>query len=235
MEAVEYLLGDLAALRRHGVVDGSQLLIALPGEVDFVLWVAGCETVADLGLLLLGEVFDAVPEQPADLVERVVFVPASTERVLLHPPSDLVNDLGAEPDNVEGVKDRDRVGQPVMNGVRISTKWVQRSLLHAVDEPVGLGFQPGFVDAPGAADDGIQQPGVQASSLVTGQIHHDGDGSIDPDPRWPPNVLIDSEGLHPLSRSGLLVRALASTSIASQAVCQSTPKCLASAETVVSS
>jgi hypothetical protein len=58
-----------------------------------------------------------VPEQPADLVERVVLVPASTERVLLHSPSDLVNDLGAEPDNVEGVKDGDRVGQPVMDGV----------------------------------------------------------------------------------------------------------------------
>jgi hypothetical protein len=64
-------------------------------------------------------------------------------------------DLGAEPDNVKGVKDGNRLGQPVMNGVRISPKWVQRSLLHAVDEPVGLGFQPGLVDAPGAADDGI--------------------------------------------------------------------------------
>jgi hypothetical protein len=46
------------------------------------LWVTGVETVADLGLLLLGEVFDAVPEQPSDFVERVVFVPASSERVL---------------------------------------------------------------------------------------------------------------------------------------------------------
>jgi hypothetical protein len=137
------------------VVDGSQLLITLPGDVHFVLWFAGVETVADLGLLLLGEVFCAVPEQPSDLVERVVFVPASTECVLLHPPLDLVNDLGVEPDHVKWVKDGDRLGQPVLNGVRISPKWVQRSLLHAVDEPVGLGFQPGFADAPGAADDGI--------------------------------------------------------------------------------
>jgi hypothetical protein len=104
---------------------------------------------------------------------------------------------------VEGVKDGDRVGQPVTNGVRISPKWVQRSLLHAVDEPVGLGFQPGFIDAPGAADDGIQQPGVQASSLVTGQIHDDGDGPIDPDPRWPPNVLVHSKGLHPAQPIGV--------------------------------
>jgi hypothetical protein len=39
------------------------------------LRVAGVETVADLGLAPLGEVFDAVPEQPSDLVERVVLIP----------------------------------------------------------------------------------------------------------------------------------------------------------------
>ena len=39
----------------------------------------------------------------------------------------------------------------------------------------------------------------------------------------------------PLSRAGFLIRRLASAPIASQAVCQSTPKCRASAETVVSS
>jgi hypothetical protein len=116
------ILGDLAAFRRYGVVDGSQLLVTLPGDVHFVLWVASCETVADLGLLLLGEVFDAVSEQPSDLVERVVLVPASAQRVLLHPPSDLVNDLGAEPDHVEGVKDRDRVRQPVVNGVGVAAE-----------------------------------------------------------------------------------------------------------------
>ena len=48
---------------------------------------------------------------------------------------------------------------------------------------VGLVLQPGLVDAAGAADDGVEQPGVQASGLVTGQIDHDGDGPIDPDPR----------------------------------------------------
>jgi hypothetical protein len=73
---------------------------------------------------------------------------------------------------------RDRVGQRVTNGVRISPKWVQRSLLHAVNEPVGLRFQPGLVDAPGAADDGVEQPRVQASILVTGQIDHDRHRSI---------------------------------------------------------
>ena len=42
---------------------------------------------------------------------------------------------------------------------------------------------------------------MQASGLVTGQIDHDGDGPVDPDPRRPPDVLVDSEGLHVLQPS----------------------------------
>jgi hypothetical protein len=62
------------------------------------LWVAGVEAAAELGLLVLGEVFDAVAEQPADLVERVVFVAPPAERVLLDAAANFVDDLGAEPD-----------------------------------------------------------------------------------------------------------------------------------------
>jgi hypothetical protein len=136
-----------------------------------------------------------VAEEPADLIERVVFVPASAQSVLLDAAADFVDDLGAEPDHVKGVKHGDHVGQPVMNGVRISPKRIKRRLLHAVDEPVRLGFQPGLVDAAGAAHDGVQQSCVQASGLVTGQIDHDSDRSVDPDPRRSPNVLIDSQRL----------------------------------------
>jgi hypothetical protein len=78
-------------------------------------------------------------------------VPASASSLLLDAAADFVDDLGSEPDYVKGVKDGDRVGQPVMNGVRISPKGVERSLLHAVDEPARLGFQPGLVDAAGGA------------------------------------------------------------------------------------
>jgi hypothetical protein len=64
VEAVEHLLGDLSSCGGGGVVDGAELLVALPGQVDLILWVAGVETAAELGLLALGEVFDAVAEQP---------------------------------------------------------------------------------------------------------------------------------------------------------------------------
>jgi hypothetical protein len=56
------------------------------------LWVAGVEAAAELGLLALGEVFDAVAEQPADLVERVVFVAPPAERALLDAAADFVDD-----------------------------------------------------------------------------------------------------------------------------------------------
>ena len=168
------------------MVDGAELLVALPGDVDLVARVAGVQAAGDLGLLLLGEVFHAVAEQPADLVQRVVLVAAAAQRVLLHAAADFVDDLGAEPDHVEGIEDRDRVRKLVMDGVRVAAERVESGLLDAVEEPVGLGLQPGLVDGAGAADDGVQQPGVKASGLVTGQIDHDRDGSIDADPRRPP-------------------------------------------------
>ena len=77
-----------------GVVDGAELLVALPGDVHLVARVARVQAMADLGLLLFGEVFHAVAEQPADFVERVVFVAAAAQGVLLHASADLVDDLG---------------------------------------------------------------------------------------------------------------------------------------------
>src|SRR5215218_9794857 len=76
-EAVEYFGGDLAAVGGGGVVDRAELLVALPGQVDLSVRVAGVQAGGDLGLLTLGEVFDAVAEQPRDLVERVFFMTTS--------------------------------------------------------------------------------------------------------------------------------------------------------------
>jgi hypothetical protein len=121
-----------------------------------------------------------------------------SECVLLDATPDLIDDLGAQPDHVEGIEHRDRVREAVADRVGIAAERIQRGLFDAVDEPLGLGFQPGLVDAPGAAHDGVQEPSMQASRLVTGQIDHDGDGPVDPDPRRPPDVLVDAQGLHAL-------------------------------------
>jgi hypothetical protein len=55
-------------------------------------------------VLTFAQVLQAVPQQAADLVERVVLVAAPAELLLLHAAADLVDDLGAELDDVEGVQ-----------------------------------------------------------------------------------------------------------------------------------
>jgi hypothetical protein len=59
------------------MVDEAQLLIALPGPIHIIAGVAGSKTCADLGLVARGEMFHAMAEQPADLIERVAFVAAA--------------------------------------------------------------------------------------------------------------------------------------------------------------
>jgi len=76
-------------------------------------------------VLAFGEVLQAVPEQPADLVERVVAVPPPPELFLLHATADLINDLGAELDDVEGVQDLHRVGQAVTQAVGVAPERVE--------------------------------------------------------------------------------------------------------------
>jgi hypothetical protein len=97
---------------------------------------------------------------------------------------------------MEGIEHGHRVREAVMNRVGIAAEWVQGGVIDALDEALGLILQPGLVDASGAAHDRIEQPSMQASSLVTGQINHDGDGPINPDPAGPPNMLIHPESLH---------------------------------------
>ena len=125
------------------------------------------------------------------------------EGVLLNSAADLVDDLGAEPDDVKGVEDRNRVGQLVTDRVGIAPERIQRSLFDAGGEPVGLGLQPALVRGSGASHDGVEKSGVEASVLVTGQIDHDRHGPIGAHPRGPPDVLIDSKGLHSGKAFGL--------------------------------
>ena len=86
-----------SAIRRPsaggGVVNGAELLVALPGQVHFAVGVAGLQAPGELGLLALGEALDTVAQQAADLVERVVLVPAVAEGVLLDAAADLIDDL----------------------------------------------------------------------------------------------------------------------------------------------
>ena len=102
----------------------------------------------------------AVTEQAADFVERVVFVAAVTQRILLNAAADLVDDLGPEPDNVEGIQDADGVGQFVADRVGISAERVQRGLLNLPGEPIRLALQPCLVGGARPAHHGVEQSRV---------------------------------------------------------------------------
>jgi hypothetical protein len=49
--------------------------------------------------------------------------------------ADLIEDLGAEPEHLEGVKDGDGVGQLVADGVGATAERVQRGLLNLPGDP----------------------------------------------------------------------------------------------------
>ncbi|MBO0879701.1 MAG: hypothetical protein J2P17_04890 [Mycobacterium sp.] len=99
-------------------------------------------------------------EQPADAVERAVFVPAPVQGLLLHPAADLVDDLGAEPDDVERVEHGDRVWELVADGVGVAAERVQGGVLDAGDELGQLAFQPVGVGGSGSAGNDVDQPCV---------------------------------------------------------------------------
>ena len=121
-KAGDHLLCGTATLAGAGVVDGAELLVALPGQVNFAVGVAGIQTPGELGLLAFGQVLHTVAEQATDLVERIVLVASVAEGVLLDAAADLVDHLGGQPDHMEGIQHRDRVGQLVADRVCIATE-----------------------------------------------------------------------------------------------------------------
>ncbi len=92
-----------AQLAREEVLDGRpQLLVAGPGQLGLAVRLPDAEAGAQPGVLALAQVLQPVPQQPADLVERVVAVAAPAELLLLDAAADFVEDLGAEVRSARG-------------------------------------------------------------------------------------------------------------------------------------
>ena len=92
-----------------------------------------------------------------------MLVPAPMQGVLLDAAADLVEGLRAEPDDVEGVEDRDRVGQLVADRVGVAPERIQRCVLDGDGDLEALLLEPVGVDGAGTTFDGLEQPGVQAA------------------------------------------------------------------------
>ena len=129
-----------AALGRAvGLVDRAQLLVGMPGDGDLQAGVAGDQARVQFRDLLVGQVLAAAAQQTPDLVERVVLVTAPAQGVLLDAAADLVDDLGAELDDVEGVQHRDGVGQLVAQRVGVAAERVEGGVLDAGGEGLRSG------------------------------------------------------------------------------------------------
>ncbi len=110
VEGVDDLLGDRAGPRRASVlVHRAELLVACQARVTSQPGSPASSPVLSLASWRVGQVLAAAAQQAADLVQRVVLVAAPAQGVLLDAAADLVDDLGAEPDDMERVEHRDRV------------------------------------------------------------------------------------------------------------------------------
>lgn len=180
------------------VVDRAQLLVALPRDRDVPVRVAGLQARVDLAGPSFGQVLGTVPQQRADLVERVVFAAAVPERGLLHALPALVECLHAEPDDVERVQHCDRVGQLVPDRVRVPAERVQCGMLHRRGEARRRGAKPGRVRGAGPAGHHVQQLRADPAGVVAGQVDHRGDRPVLPATGWLPDVLVHAERDHPV-------------------------------------
>ena len=68
--------------------------------------------------------------------------------LLLHPPADLVDGLGAELDHVERIEDGDGVLELVVDGVLVAVERIQRCDLDAVAEALTTFLEPVAVGLP---------------------------------------------------------------------------------------
>jgi hypothetical protein len=131
--------------------------------------------------------------------------------------------------------EHDGIGEAVMNRVSVAAERIQGGVVDAVNEALRLVLQPCFVDTSGAAHNGIQQPGMQASVLSRDR------STMIVTARSTPILLSRQmcsstpRFLTPLSRCGSLVRALASISMAFQRCASPHPNGGRVPETVVSS
>lgn len=88
-ERRDHLGHECPAVFRAGVVDVAQLLVALPGERDFVVRSPAVSFASRC--LFLGEVFGADLQGPADPVERISFPAAVSQGVLLDASAGLID------------------------------------------------------------------------------------------------------------------------------------------------
>jgi hypothetical protein len=119
------LLGDRApGVVGVLVVAGADLLGALPGDLNLEVFLPSGERGLEPGALPVGEVLFPSAQDVPDPVERVAPAAAVAGGVLLHPASEVIDDLRGELDHVERVEHRAGVLELVVDRVLVPMKRV---------------------------------------------------------------------------------------------------------------
>ena len=172
-------------------VGGDDALVDTPGRFDFdVLF--DREHSLQAGGLFLSEQVRAGVQGAARFVERVTGAAAMPDRVLLHSASALVQRVAGEADNVEGVHDRDGVGEFFGGGRLEACEPVHRD---DFDPLAPLGWarrEPLLEHRLRTTLDHVQQP--RGAGLVAGRGEVDDHGDVlVTEAGVPPDVLVDAD------------------------------------------
>lgn len=184
------------------MVDVAELLVALPGQGDFVAVIPGAELSIEPGGLFVGEVFGADLQGSTDSVERVALAAAVSQGVLLDPAADLVDHGRAELHDMERVQNGDGFGQLVTDRVRVAAERIQRGGLDPGSEPCAAFFEPVRIGLPRPARNQVKQPGVHHPRGVAGVVHDPGDHAGSGRAGVGPDMLIDPERIYPGQPAG---------------------------------
>ena len=104
---------------------------------------------------------------------------------------------------MEGVHDRDRVGQFLGRGGLEAGEPVHRDHLHGGTPCLVAASEPGLERLLGAALDHVEQPGRAGAVTDAGEVDDHGDVLVAP-AGVAPHVLIDPDDLHPLEPAGVV-------------------------------
>jgi hypothetical protein len=135
--------------------------------VDGVVAFIGGDRRREACVLFVGEPLGPAAQDVADPVERVAGAAAVAVDLLLHPATDLVDRPAGQGDHVEGVEHSGGVGEFVVDGVLVAMERIQRGDFHPLLERLAALVEPRLVHRPGPARHQVEQPGVDASVLVT--------------------------------------------------------------------
>ncbi len=172
-------------------VGGDDALVDAPGRFDLDVLLDREHRVQPCSLLL-GEEAHAGVEGAADPVERVPGVTAVPESVLLNPLPGPVQGVTGEPDDMERIHHRDRVGEFLGRGGLEPTEPIHRDHFDLLRPLLGPGGEPLLEHRLRPTLDHVQQP--CGTCLVAGGREVDDHGHVlVTEPGVTPDVLVDAD------------------------------------------